>query len=84
MTGVACLVLGPLSLATADPVSLVVPLMALLAVATIYCGLRYSTKLPSPYLSRYAEILEVVVTLALIPLACSVLGLYAVARGWGG
>ncbi|WP_350279204.1 type VII secretion integral membrane protein EccD [Kribbella sp. HUAS MG21] len=84
LTGIACLVLGPLSASTPDPVSLVVPSMLLLAAITIFCGLRYSTKLPSPYLSRYAEILEVLVTLALIPLACSVLGLYAVVRGWGG
>jgi hypothetical protein len=84
MTGLACLVLGPLSTATADPVSLIVPLMVTLAAVTIFCGLRYSTRLPSPYLSRYAEILEVLITLALIPLACSVLGLYAVVRGWGG
>lgn len=84
MTGIACLVLGPVSTTTANPVSLVVPLMIVLAVATIFFGLRYSTRLPSPYLSRYAEILEVLVILALIPLACSVLGLYAVVRGWGG
>lgn len=84
MAGIGCLVLGPLSGTTADPVSLVVPLMAVLAAAAIFLGLRYSTKLPGPYLSRYAEILEVLVTLALIPVACSVLGLYAVVRGWGG
>lgn len=84
LTGTACLVLGPLSRSTADPVSLVVPMMVVLAAITIFCGLRFSSKLPSPYLSRYAEILEVLVTLALIPLACSVLGLYAVVRGWGG
>jgi type VII secretion integral membrane protein EccD len=84
MTGIACLVVGPLTATTADPVSLVSPLMIVLAVAMIFFGLRYSTKLPSPYLSRYAEILEVLVTLALIPLASSVLGLYAVVRGWGG
>jgi hypothetical protein len=47
-------------------------------------GLRYSTRRPSPYLSRYAEILEIVVTLALIPSAAAVLGLYGVVRGWGG
>ncbi|MGZ0149064.1 type VII secretion integral membrane protein EccD [Kribbella sp. WER1] len=84
LTGIACLVLGPLSAATNGQVSLVVPMMVLFAALTIFCGLRYSAQLPSPYLSRYAEILEVLVTLALIPLACSVLGLYAVVRGWGG
>ncbi len=84
LTGLACLALGPLSRSSADPVTVVVPLAVLFAAATIFFGLRYSNKLPSPYLSRYAELLEVLVTLALIPLACSVLGLYAVVRGWGG
>ncbi|WP_433165232.1 type VII secretion integral membrane protein EccD [Kribbella sp. CA-247076] len=84
MTGLGCLVVGPLSSASSDPVPLVLPLMAVLAAATIFFGLRYSTRLPSPYLSRYAEILEVLVVLALVPLACAVLGLYAVVRGWGG
>jgi hypothetical protein len=82
--GLICLVLGPLSTSAADPVVPVVPVMAMVAVIAIFCGLRYSTKVPSPYLSRYAEILEVLVTLAVVPLACSVLGLYAVVRGWGG
>ncbi|MFC9687715.1 type VII secretion integral membrane protein EccD [Kribbella sp. NPDC056951] len=84
LIGLACLTLGPLTRSTADPITVVVPLVVLFAAATIFVGLRYSSKLPSPYFSRYAELLEVLVTLALIPLACSVLGLYAVVRGWGG
>jgi type VII secretion integral membrane protein EccD len=84
LVGLICLILGPFSARTADPVALVVPLTVLLAAAMLFLGTRYSDKLPSPYLSRYAEILEVLVTLALLPLACSVLGLYAVVRGWGG
>lgn len=82
--GIACLVLGPLTGRSSDPVSLVTPLMALVAAGLIFCGLRYSAKRPGPYLSRYAEIVEVLLTLALIPVACAVLGLYGVVRGWGG
>ncbi|GAA0612554.1 type VII secretion integral membrane protein EccD [Kribbella sandramycini] len=84
LVGLACLALGPLSRSASDPIAMVVPIAILFAAATIFLGLRYSGKLPSPYLSRYAEIVEVLVTLSLIPLACSVLGLYAVVRGWGG
>lgn len=84
LAGVACSALGPLSRSAADPVPVLVPLAVVFAAITITLGLRYSSKLPSPYLGRYAEILEVLVTLSLIPLACSVLGLYAVVRGWGG
>jgi type VII secretion integral membrane protein EccD len=84
LAGAAGLALGPLSHEYADPVPVVVPLAAGVAAAAIFLGLRYSTKPPSPYLSRYAEILEILVTLALIPVACAVLGLYGVVRGLGG
>jgi len=82
--GLVCLLLGPLSAATADPVPTMLPLLVLFAAATVFAGMRYSVRRPSPYLGRYAEIVEIIVTLALIPLVCSVLGLYAVVRGWGG
>lgn len=84
LVGAAGLALGPLSHRYTDPVPVVVPVAVGVAAAAIFLGLRYSTKPPSPYLSRYAEILEVLVTLALIPVACAVLGLYGVVRGLGG
>ncbi|TCO43715.1 type VII secretion integral membrane protein EccD [Kribbella antiqua] len=84
LIGAAGLALGPLSREYADPVPVVVPLAAGVTAAAIFLGLRYSTKPPSPYLSRYAEILEILVILALIPVACAVLGLYGIVRGIGG
>ncbi|MDX6238208.1 MAG: hypothetical protein QOG10_3023 [Kribbellaceae bacterium] len=84
LVGSAGLALGPLTRWSTDPVPLIAPLVLLVAAAAVFVGLRYSTRRPSPYLSRYAEILEIVVTLALIPSAAAVLGLYGVVRGWGG
>ena len=51
--------------------------------AAIACGLVYSRRAPSPYLGRSAEIFELLVILSVLPLACSVLGLYGRLRGLG-
>jgi type VII secretion integral membrane protein EccD len=84
LVGVAALVLGPLARSSADPVTLIVPLVLVLAAAAVFLGLRYSIRPAGPYLGRSAEILEIMVTLALIPVAAAVLGLYGAVRGWGG
>ena len=84
MVGCAGLILGPLSRQLTDPVAVLAPAVLLLAALAVFFGLRYSNRRPSPYLSRYAEVLEIMVTLALIPVAAAVLGLYGVARGWMG
>jgi type VII secretion integral membrane protein EccD len=67
-----------------DPLSPALPVLVLATALMMLCGLRYSRRLPSPYLGRYAEILEIVVVLAIVPMACWVLGLYGLVRGWGG
>jgi len=82
--GVAGLLLGPLTRQLADPVAVIAPGVLLLAALAVFVGLRYSNRRPSPYLSRAAEHMEIMVTLALIPVAAAVLGLYGAARGWGG
>ena len=58
-------------------------LVALGALA-IGIGMVYSRRAASPYLGRSAEIAEIVLILAVLPLACTVLGLYGWLRGLGG
>jgi FtsH-binding integral membrane protein len=82
--GAAGLAIGPITSGRADATTLVVPVMLLVGVLVTFVGLRYSTRPPNPYLGRSAELLEVVVILALVPVACSVLGLYGIVRGLGG
>jgi type VII secretion integral membrane protein EccD len=82
--GAVALALGPLSASTANPVSLVLSVSLLTAIVAVVVGLRYAVRPPSPYLGRAAEILEVLLMLALIPVVCGVLGLYGLLRGWGG
>ncbi|WP_026212491.1 type VII secretion integral membrane protein EccD [Longispora albida] len=58
--------------------------LLVLAGAVLTAGLVYSRRTPSPYLGRAADILDVVLVISVVPVACSVLGLYSLLRGLGG
>jgi type VII secretion integral membrane protein EccD len=47
-------------------------------------ALAYSRRPPTPYLGRAAEILDVLLIVVVVPLACAVLGLFDFVRGFGG
>ncbi|UVS79633.1 type VII secretion integral membrane protein EccD [Actinokineospora sp. UTMC 2448] len=82
LVGLGCLALGPLpalgALLVAGPVAVLV------GAAALAVGLVRSRRAAGPFLGRYAEILEVVVVLAVVPVGCWVLDLYSSARGLGG
>nr|WP_296072861.1 type VII secretion integral membrane protein EccD [uncultured Actinoplanes sp.] len=48
-----------------------------LAVITVVAGATYSRRPPSPYLGRAADLLDTLVVVSVIPVACAVVGLYA-------
>ncbi|MEV8509511.1 type VII secretion integral membrane protein EccD [Actinoplanes sp. NPDC051475] len=48
----------------------------LLAMATVAAGATWSRRAPSPYLGRAADLLDGLAVVAVIPVACSVVGLY--------
>ncbi|MGH3647894.1 MAG: type VII secretion integral membrane protein EccD [Micromonosporaceae bacterium] len=50
----------------------------------VSAGLTYSRRPPSPYLGRTADILDVLLVVAVVPIACAVLDLYSWARGLNG
>jgi hypothetical protein len=90
-----CLVIGAtagtvtvlgLSLTAAPTTRIGVLLPALLVGAGVAgaAGLVYSRRGVSPYLGRLADVLDVLLTLALALLAASVMGLYHLMRGLGG
>lgn len=84
IVGVACLAAGPLM---ADPglrLASAGPLLLVVAAGVITVGIVYSTRTPNPYLGRFAEYFEILTMLAIVPVACSVLGLYGYVRGLGG
>ncbi|MGY0231270.1 type VII secretion integral membrane protein EccD [Longispora urticae] len=80
-------VLGVGLLAAAPPLArLLVVAVVLLVVAGLVAtaGLVYGRRTPSPYLGRTADILDVALVISVIPVACQVLGLYALVRGLAG
>jgi hypothetical protein len=48
----------------------------LLAFVTVAAGATYSRRPPSPYLGRAADLLDTLVVVSVIPVACAVVGLY--------
>jgi len=58
-------------------------LTALVAAAglVLWAGATYAKRPPSPYLGRAADLLDVVLTVSVIPIGCAVLDLYATVRG---
>ncbi|MEJ3747605.1 type VII secretion integral membrane protein EccD [Actinomycetes bacterium KLBMP 9797] len=81
----ACGLTGPAALAVGYPgPQWAVPALAGLALAVLAVGMRYRDRRPSVYLGRIAELTEIVLLLAVVPVACGVLGLYGLMRGVAG
>jgi type VII secretion integral membrane protein EccD len=66
------------------PISLAVPILLALAALAVIAALRYSRHPAGAALARYAELLEVLLVLACVPVLCAVLQLYGLVRGIGG
>jgi type VII secretion integral membrane protein EccD len=75
------MLLGP---AMTDPdrrLSFAGPLLVGLGGVAIVLGLAYSQHAPGPYLRRYVEVVELLLLLAVLPIAAAVLGLYGRLHG---
>ncbi|PXY22829.1 type VII secretion integral membrane protein EccD [Prauserella muralis] len=86
-TGVFCagaLAAGPGMSAAGTLLAVTAPALLLAGGLAVAAGLRHSGSAPSPFLGRYAELLEVAIVLACVPVLCAVLGLYGIMRGLGG
>jgi type VII secretion integral membrane protein EccD len=55
-----------------------------LALLTAATGATYSRRPPTPYLGRAADLVDTLMVVSVVPVACGVLGLYARVRGWLG
>jgi type VII secretion integral membrane protein EccD len=51
----------------------------LMALATVAAGATWTRRPPSPYLGRAADLLDTLAVVAVIPVACAVMGLYGMA-----
>jgi type VII secretion integral membrane protein EccD len=56
--------------------------LAIVAVVVAAAGARYAQRAPSPYLARAADVLDALCVVSVLPIACAVLGLYGVVRGF--
>ncbi|WP_434446635.1 type VII secretion integral membrane protein EccD [Lentzea sp. E54] len=78
-------VVGVVCLAFRVPLGVwMVPVVLVVGTLAVIAGLVHSRRAPSAFFGRYAEILEIVLVLATVPLVCAVLGLYGLLRGLGG
>lgn len=84
LTGAVSLATDPLMADRTTLLSVAGPCLLVAGVVAALLGVVHSTREPSPYFGRYAEILEVLLVLAILPVTCSVLGLYGYVRGLGG
>jgi type VII secretion integral membrane protein EccD len=87
LTGLVGLVVLTLGALLVDPVlrlAVVAPALAGTAGLVAAAGLLYSRRAPSPYLGRIGDILDVLLAVAVVPVAVGVLGLYGYVRGIGG
>jgi type VII secretion integral membrane protein EccD len=80
--GLALLAFGAaLNADAAGPRLLVLLAIVVVGLMVLAAGLVYSRRTPSPYLGRIADIVDVLAIMALIPLACAVLGVFGAIQG---
>ncbi|MDG4762752.1 type VII secretion integral membrane protein EccD [Solwaraspora sp. WMMD406] len=85
LVGLAVLLLGAAGdAAVVIRVALLLPAALLVAGLVVGAGVIYSRRAPSPRLARFGDGLDIVAQLAVVPLACAVLGLFGFMRAMGG
>ncbi|WP_018722303.1 type VII secretion integral membrane protein EccD [Salinispora fenicalii] len=85
LVGLALLPLvGAADAGTVVRVLTVLPVAMVAAGISVSAGLAYSRRAPSPRLARFGDFLDIVLQLAVVPVACGVLGLYAFMRALNG
>jgi type VII secretion integral membrane protein EccD len=82
--GAAALGVAPVLATGPDRALMVVPLALVVTVIAVAAGLVYSRRLVAPRLGRFADVLDVLLTLAVVPLLCAVIGLFTFMRGMFG
>lgn len=81
LVGVAALAAGTLAYNADTRLAVTVPVLVVLAGLALAAGLVYQHRPPSPYLGRTADVLDVLLVIAVVPVTCAVIGLYGYVRG---
>ena len=84
VVGLAAVAVSAVGMAPDSRLSVIVPVLVVLAGLVLAAGFAYQNKPPSPYVGRISDILDVLLVIAVVPVACAVLGLYGYFRSLGG
>jgi type VII secretion integral membrane protein EccD len=85
LTGVALVpLIGASGADTGVRVLALLPLSLVVAGVAVASGRAYSRRAPSPRIARLGDIADILLQLSIVPVACSVLGLYSFMRALGG
>jgi type VII secretion integral membrane protein EccD len=87
LAGVAGLLAVVAAVTDAEPsarLAIGVPVLVVAAALAFAAGLAYQQRLPSPYLGRLGDVLDVLVVMAVLPAAFVVVGLFGYVRGIAG
>lgn len=79
--GLLALAAAASALSVDQRLAVAVPVLVVVAVVVLGAGLAYRDRTPGPYIGRAADVLDVLVVLAVIPTVCVVVGLYGYVRG---
>ena len=58
--------------------------VVVLALLVVIAGTTYTERPPSPYLGRAADMIDTLIVISVVPVACAVLGAYTYMSGLGG
>jgi type VII secretion integral membrane protein EccD len=81
LAGTTVLALETLDWAPALRLAVAVPSLVVVAGLVLVAARAYRDRPPGPYLGRVGDVLDVVVVVAVVPMACVVIGLYGYVRG---
>lgn len=81
LVGVGAIAVSTLAYPPDLRLAVTVPVLVVLAGLALGAGLVYQNRPPSPYLGRIADLFDVLLVIAVVPVTCAVTGLYAYVRG---
>lgn len=79
--GLLLLASAALALDPGQRLAVAVPVLVLVGVVGLLAGRSWAEQTPGPYVGRVADVLDVLLVLAVVPTVCVVVGLYGYVRG---
>lgn len=80
-TGLLLLGVAAAGLPPGQRLAVAVPVLVLVGLVGLAAGRSFAVRAPGPAIGRWADVLDVVLVLAVVPTVCVVVGLYGYVRG---